>query len=299
MRFKNLDLIICVVIAAINVAWLQVPNRLTFVGIFLALPLILFLPGYVLTQTLFRRRASGQTSDVASSAARQADLKVGHPVGRSDQLVLGLGLSMAIDVLIGFGLNILPVGLTALSWILSLGLITTIFALLAAFLRREESLKDAPKPRVRITIQDCLLLFLALLVVASALWLSVIRPLQPQPSFTQFWMLPADQADKTCEISLGVQSFETGSETYRIVIVVNDVQTNAWSSVVLSPQQRWVQNVAVKPGSTTVDSLAVEARLYRTEKPDTVYRDVHLIFYISSSNINGNVQQQCVLGTHS
>lgn len=297
MRFKNLDLIISVMIAAINVAWLQVPNRLTFVGIIIALPLILFLPGYVLTQTLFRRRASGQASEAASTAARPADLKVGHPVGRSDQLVLGLGLSMAIDVLVGFGLNIFPVGLTALSWILSLGLITTIFTLLAAVLRRKDTLKDVPKSRVRITVQDCLLLFLALLVVASALWLSVIRPLQPQPSFTQFWMLPANQANKSCEISLGVQSFETGSETYHIVITVNAVQTNAWSSVVLHPQQKWVQDVLIKPGTVTSDSLYIDARLYKTDKPETAYQDVHLTFYISSSNINGNVQQQCVLGT--
>lgn len=297
MRFKNLDLIIIIFIVALNVAWTQIPIHLIIVGILLALPLILFLPGYALTQTLFRRRAIAQTLDTASTPARPADLKMGHPVGRSDQIVLSLGLSMAIDVLVGFVLNILPVGLTALSWILSLGLIATVFALLAAFLRRKESLKDTTKPRVRITIQDCLLLILALLVVASALWLSVIRPLQPQPSFTQFWILPTNQANKTCEVSLGVQSFETGSETYRVVIAVNNAQTNAWPSVVLSPQQKWVQDVSIKPGATTSDSLYIEARLYRTEKPDTVYRNVHLTFYISSSNINGNVQQQCVLGT--
>ena len=204
---------------------------------------------------------------------------------------------MAIDVLVGFALNIFPIGLTGLSWVLSLGLITTFFAVLAAFLRRKDTLKAATKPRVHITLQDSVLFGLAILIVTSAIWLALLRPLQPQPSFTQFWMLPANQTGKACVVSLGVQSFETGSETYRIVMAVNNAQANVWSSVVLNPQQKWVQEVSIKPGNTTSASLYIEAHLYRVDKPNTAYRDVHLTFAISSSDINGVVQQQCVLGT--
>ena len=321
MRFKNLDLSIINIVVALNVAWIQIPNRLIPVGILLALPLILFLPGYTLTQTLFRRRGATQTPASASPSSHQTELKIGHPIGSSDQIVLSLGLSMAItelkighpigssdqivlslglsmaiDVLVGFALNILPTGLTGLAWILSLGLITTVFALLAFFLRRKDALKTATKPRVRLTLQDCLLFGLAALVVASALWLAVIRPLQPQPSFTQFWMLPANQANKTCEVSLGVQNFATGSETYRIVMAVNHIQTNVWSSVALVPQQKWIQEIPIKAGITTSSNFYIEAHLYRTEQPGAVYRDVHLTFYTSSGNANGGVQRQCIFG---
>ena len=97
MRFKNLDLIIAMFIVGLNVAWTQIPNSLMIVGIVLALPLVLFLPGYALIQTLFRRRLPEQLT-VSGMVARPQNLKIGHPIGSADQLVLSLGLSMAIDV---------------------------------------------------------------------------------------------------------------------------------------------------------------------------------------------------------
>jgi uncharacterized membrane protein len=210
-------------------------------------------------------------------------------------LLLSFGLSLAVDVLVGFGLNILPIGLQALSWVLSLGLITTGCAILALFLRRGDIPYTSTASHIRITLQNCVLFALAILVVASAVWLSIIRPLSPQPSFTQFWMLPANQTNKTCAVSLGVQNFETTSETYRIVMTVNNAQTNAWPSIVLDSKQKWVQSVTVNPGNTS--SLVIEAQLYRTDKPDAVYRSVHLTYYVSSINNNGNLQQQCILGS--
>lgn len=298
MRFKNLDLLIAIVIVAINVVWTQVPHRFMLAGIIFALPLILFLPGYTLTQTLFRRQAPESDAGASNERSQRPDLKIGHPIGNTDQIVLSIGLSMAIDVLVGFALNILPMGLTALSWILSLGLLTTVCAIVATLLRGKGTDTASHKAgRIRITWQDCTLLGLAIMIVATAVWLSLLRPLQPQPSFTQFWMLPANQSSKTCAVSLGVQSFETAPETYRIVILVNNVQTKDWPVVVLTPQQKWVQSVPVAPESQSAASLYVDAQLYRVDKPATVYRDVHLTFYISSSNTNGTVQQQCVIGT--
>src|SRR5258708_21828498 len=172
MRFKNLDLIIIMIIVAINVVWTQVPSRFAVVGIIVALPLILFLPGYTLIQTLFRRRTLEQELDATNTPTSRPELKLRHPIGGADQIVMSLGLSMAIDVLVGFTLNILPIGLEALSWILSLGLLTTIFTILATFLRRKDIPKTATTPRIRVTVQDGALFGLALLVVASAIWLS-------------------------------------------------------------------------------------------------------------------------------
>ncbi len=293
MRFRNLDLLIVMFIVALNVVWTQVPHSFMIVGIILALPLSLFLPGYTLTQTLFRQRPLEQKPGDSTTGL---DLRIGHPIGGLDQLVLYLGLSMAIDVLVGFGLNILPIGLQALSWVFSLGLITTVCAVLAMFLRRKDLPRIGKTPHIRITFQDCLLLGLAILVVTSAVWLAMLRPLQPQPSFTQFWMLPANQDSKACEVSIGAQSFESTSVTYHVLLKVNNTQTNAWSSIILTPQQKWVQLVVVTPKSTS--SLYIKALLYRTDKPDAVYRDVHLTFYVSSINNNGRIQEQCVLRTH-
>src|SRR6266568_6519824 len=216
MRVKNLDLIAAILLVAINVGWTQLPNRPLVIGIFLSLPLIFILPGYTLTQTLFCKWSVDQSPDSSSNLILRPNLKLGQPVGGADQIILSLGLSMAIDVLVGFALNVLPVGLQALSWTLSLGLITTVFALLAAFLRRRDIVTIERVSRPRITIYDCILFGLAILIATAAVWFSIIRPLEPQPSFTQFWMLPADQANKSCAVSIGVQNFESDSVTYRV-----------------------------------------------------------------------------------
>jgi len=292
MRVKNLDLFIILFIVILNVGWTQVPGNLPFVGIILALPLILFFPGYTLTQALFRRREPEQVSSVLPG---QSALKPGHPIGGTDQLVLSLGLSMAIDVLVGFVLNILPTGLNSFSWIFSLSLLVIIFAVLAVVFRRKDRVKTTTTLRMRFTLQDALLLGLALLIAGSAIWLAIIRLIQPQPSFTQLWMLQANQNSKTCAVSIGIQSFETSAETYRMVVTVNNAPAKTWAAIALVPQQKWVQSLPVT--SASANSLYVEAQLYRVSQPTIVYRDVHLTLYISSANANGVVQQQCVLGS--
>lgn len=295
MRFKNSDLIITMVVVALNIVWLLVPSQFIVITILFALPLTLILPGYTLTQTLFRRGKLEQQPDTANNHPSLSEFKMWHPVGNVDRIVLSFGLSMAIDVLIGFLLNLLPVGLDRLSWTLALALFTTIFALWAMFLRRKDvvTMPSADASRLRIIWVDGALFGLALLVIISSVWLSLIRPIQPQPSFTQLWMLPANQADKSCAVSLGVQSFETAAETYHITLAVNATQTNNWSSIVLAPQQKWVQVVPITPGANT--SLFIEAQLYRASQPNNVYRDVHLTLYISSTNVNGLIHQQCAL----
>lgn len=294
MRFKNLDLMMAMVIVGINVVWTQVPKGLLLFGIIFALPLIFLLPGYALIQILFRRPAPGQMQATFNGPIRRPDLKIGHPIGGIDQLVLSLGLSIAMDVLVGFGLNIFPIGLSALSWVLSLGLLTTVFALIAAVLRRKDSVKVGKTPGVRLTIQDGILFGLAILVAASTIWFSTTRPQQALSSFTQFWILPANQATKSCNVSIGIQSFESTSVTYRIVMTVNSARTDTWSSIILAPHEKWVQSVPIQPGAE--DSLYIEAQLYRMDKPDVMYRNVHLTFYISTVNYNGLNQRRCTLG---
>src|SRR5229473_6559491 len=139
MRLKNLDLIAAILVVAINVGWTQLPHPPLVIGIILALPLIFILPGYTLTQTLFRERLPAP--DPSSNLILRPSLKIGQPINAADHIILSLGLSMAIDVVVGFALNILPIGLQGLSWIISLGLIITIFALLVAFLRRKDAVK--------------------------------------------------------------------------------------------------------------------------------------------------------------
>ena len=269
MRLKNFDIIVAMLIVVINVEWIQIPDHPLAIGIILALPLVLLLPGYMLTQTLFGNPSP--TLVPSSNLILQPRLKIGQQINAADQIVLSLGLSMAIDVVVGFALNILPIGLQGLSWTLSLGIITTVFALFVMFLRRKVTSRGARKSGPRIRIFEYILFALAIFVTIVAVWFSSIRPPDPQTSFTQFWLFSTK--NNSCGIQIGVQSFETTSVTYRILITNNGAKIASWSSIVLSPQQKWEQSISLK--SETVDTMYIEAQLYRVDKPETVYREVH------------------------
>lgn len=298
---KNLDLLGAILVVALNVGWLQVPDRPLLVGVILALPLVLYLPGYTLTRALFRkgipdgeneRTASRKASDKMPAVANP--LRIGHPIGKADQFILSLGLSMAIAILVGFLLNILPIGLQAFSWIFSLGLLTVLFALAALFLRRNDITARGEALRFHFTLPDALFIGLALFIVANAVWLAIIRPPVPQPSFTQLWILPANPTSKECAVSLGVQNFEVTSMKYNLTLTVNNQRiTGNWSTITLLPEEKWVQRVPVTPEAQ--NDLHVEAQLYRTDRPDVMYREVHLTFHVSTSFQNGQIQLQCAL----
>jgi uncharacterized membrane protein len=289
MQLKNIDLIGAILVVAINVEWTQLPSRPLIIGIILALPLIFVLPGYTLTQTLFRKRPP----EPSSNLILQPSLKIGQPVSAVDHIILSLGLSMAIDVLIGFMLNVFPIGLQALSWTISLGLVTTVFAMIAGWLRRRDFVKIASvkmeRIRPRITIYECILFGLAILVATAAVWFSVIRPPATQSNFTQFWMLPSNQANNSCAVSIGVHSFESTSITYRIVLMINSIQVNTWSSIVLVPQEEWTRSAPIKLGAT--GDMYIEAQLDREDIPNSVYRDVHLTLHSVKGSKNGYAQQ--------
>jgi uncharacterized membrane protein len=294
MRKNNRDLIAVILIVGINIGWTLLPIHLLPISIVLALPLISILPGYTLTQLLLRKRLPNSDATPANDMLPQTGQKSARPIGNADQLVLSIGLSLVIDVLTGFALNILPIGLQALSWTLALGFFTTLFALVAMLLRRKDVHAEAVKtPGIRIRLSDCILVGMALLVASSALWLSIQRPIVPQPSFTQFWILPANEASKSCDVSIGVQSFEATSVTYRVVMTANNGQTATWSAISLAPESKWVQPVFIEPG--TVSNVFVEALLYRVNQPSVVYRNVHLTLHMVAPK-DGQVQQECTLG---
>jgi len=280
MHLKNFDLIGVILLVIINVGWTQLPSHPLIIGIILAVPLIFVLPGYTLTQALLCRQSPAPSSNLIL----RPSLKIGQPVSAVDHIILTLGLSMTIDVIIGFILNVFPIGLRALSWTISLGLVTTVFTLLAAYLRRRNHVKIEKIPRLHINIYKCVLIGLAILVAAVAIWFSVIRPSATQADFTQLWMLPSNQATNSCAVRIGVQSFEATSVTYRITVAVNGAQVNTWPSVVLAPHEEWKQLVPIPLLST--NSVYVETRLYKLDRPETVYRDVHLILNNSKGSKN-------------
>ncbi len=257
MRQHYLDLIAAVIIAALNVLWVLLPGHTPVIGIILALPLVFLLPGYALTEVLFHKQA----------------------LGASHRLVLSLGLSLAIDVLGGLILNMLPAGLQATSWAALLGLLTAAFSLPAAFLRRGTVSSHNARPlRFRFIMPGCILFGLAATVAIFSLLYAVIGAAQqPYPGFTQLWMVPVAQPGENCTVRLGVRSFESAPTTYRIVMTINGAQMTTWPSVVLLPQGEWDRVEPITSGGA--GSVSVGVQLYRFDRPGSVYRQVHYTFH--------------------
>ena len=277
MRIRNLDLVIVACFAVSGIGWALLPGHPSVVGMLLAIPLVFVLPGYTLTQALFRSRLERDSPDSSGRLILLPSLKIEHPFGMLDHVVFSLGLSLVIDVIVGFLLNLLPVGLQWQSWTLSLGLLTVVFALFAALLRSGRSFKRKSTAKWRITFREGAMFGAALIIVALAYWLSLIRPPQPQPSFTQLWMLSSAQANHMCAVRVGVQNFESGPVTYRLQVTSNGTQVMQWPSIRLSIQQEWERVVPIS--SAAGGSTLVDARLYRLDQQGEVYREAHVTLH--------------------
>ena len=147
----------------------------------------------------------------------------------------------------------------------------------------QKSVQTARMPDFHTAIYKYILFGLAICIASAAIWLSIIRPLSQPPSFTQFWMLPTKS--NSCQIQIGVQSFEAAPVTYRVVMTVNGTQLSTWTSINLAPQQEWNQSILIKPQAS--HTTYIEAQLYRTDKPERVYREVHMTF----NSLAGNKDQ--------
>ena len=268
MRRKNLDLIAALIIAVLNVVWAQLYISIPVVGLILALPLALVLPGYTLTEVLFHKRS----------------------LNASERLVFSLGLSLAIVILSGLFLNMFPVGLQTASWAVLLGLLTLVFSLLAMYLRRDVPVSGGQQPlRFRLMTYQGILFGLAIAgTILSFVYAATGVKEQPRPGFTQLWMLPEVQAGKSCAVRLGVRSFESTPVTYHLTITMNGDQVAMPPSVSLASQEEWDRSVQVSPMAT--DEIYVEVRLYRLDKLESVYREVHLTFHNLKENNNGGMR---------
>jgi hypothetical protein len=62
--------------------------------------------------------------------------------------------------------------------------------------------------------------------------------------------------------------------TYRLVVTLDEAQVQAWDSIELAAGEQWEVRFTI-PVRQNVDS-AVNALLYRVDRPDEIYRSVSL-----------------------
>jgi hypothetical protein len=230
----------------------------------LVLPLVFFLPGYVLVAALFPGRGAG--------------LKV------EERALLSIGLSLALVALGGLLLNQSPWGLQADSWAAFLGLFTLGAAVVAVLRPPRPAPGGGPQgvaegdavplrllPPVGVRHGLAFAGAAAILTGAVAIAHQGAQAQRVATGFTQLWLVPAAAGGAgSGALRLGLRSAEPRPATYSLRVTVDGVQTESWPVIVLAPGQTWETTVAPAPRG------AVEALLSRADAPQEIYRRVTL-----------------------
>ena len=279
MRLKNSDILVALGIVLLNGVKLLLPYSIPWVSVLLALPLVFCVPGYMLTIILTQRLDVFQ------------------------RLTLSLGLSLTLDILGGFLLNVLPIGLRTQSWVMLLSGLTLLFALVALYLRRDVVYREKDRQRTASLMglgdrkslpymsvfwtraRDGIVFAVAVtLVILSLLYATRGVAEGSHVGFTQLWMVPPSRTAPNCAVNVGIRSFENGSVTYHALVTMNGTQTMAWPTLTLTPNQLWEQSIVITP--TVAKNIFVQVKLYRNDKPTVIYREVHMTLTVLSNRQN-------------
>jgi len=253
MRQHNKDLFLLLILTVVDMLWACCPTYFAIISIVVAFPLVFLAPGYLLIELLTKEWNHDGTT----------------------HLLLCIGLSLSIDILTGFLLNITPVGLTTLTWNVSLGVLIIASTFLCIVKRRRwqahrnQNQKDLP------TLCEFLLLTLTIGVVIFAFkYTSNINAKEEYNSFTRFWLLLDKHQTHICIVELGIDSSQTVTTTYQVEVRVNGQHAAHWSSIVLAPQQKWGKRFPLVINRVQTTQLLIVADLYRQQEPNSVYRTV-------------------------
>lgn len=246
-NLSDLLLVSVLAVAMLGLAllgWDAGPLRLV-----LGLLLVLVLPGYALTAALFPDAT----------------------LPRTDRLLYTVGLSLVVTILGGFVLNWTPWGLRTQSWAVLLSYIT-LGGCVAAVVRRPVAIAVTERSSLRISPGQIGLFALAALTLVGSVAIARSEAAQhPAPDVVQLWILPGDQPQTA---RLGVITKGPTAGSYRLVVQRGGYTIREWPALTIKDDDRWEATLelsARQPGSGPI-----EARLYRADDPNTVYRNVTL-----------------------
>jgi hypothetical protein len=188
----------------------------------LAVPLVLFLPGYAILSALAPAR----------------------PLEAIERVLVSLGLSFAVTIVVGILLALTPVRLSALSWAITLAGLT-LAGCAIAWVRRVRARIEGPRiPRLTSPPAAAALMLIAALIAGNALVGNSVGAVgQDEPAPEQLWMVPAASPG---QIRLGMRAGPGGGEyALRLssggeVIQSYDLtlaEGEAWEQLVIVPEQ--------------------------------------------------------------
>lgn len=237
--------------------------------------LAMVLPGYALTRALFP----------------------GRSLQMPERIVLTLGLDLAVGVVTGFLLHLLPPGLSAGSWGLALGGIT-VAACAAAWLREDALLeagqapatgagadagragRASPTTTVAATgllagVPPAQLSMLAAAGVLVTLALVVARAgvmAQPRPGFSSLWLQPGEGDS----VRVGVADHEGRPEAYRLVVSLDGRVVARLDDIAMADGVEVIRRVDLPPAGAILRHVAVSLWRAGDAEGAPAYRAVDL-----------------------
>lgn len=247
---RSPDLLLIIAVTGFSTALVFAHAGNTFLRLLLAVPCVFLFPGYALMMAFFPTNAWG----------------------KAERITFSLGLSLAVSILGGLVLNWTPWGLSAEGWALWLGLGTMGVSILAVWRRRAVPMVQPFRFRMP-KVEEALLAFAGLVFIAAVQVARLGALQQPVAGFTQLWLLPDDKMNPQA-IRMGVNNMENVPMHYRLCLQIDAQPVGACTAIDLAVDERWETTAALPQSSE--QARTVEAMLYRTDAPETVYRRVAL-----------------------
>lgn len=269
-KLSHIDLVIIIVLT-VSLIPLVIYTEGT-VRIVIALPFLLFFPGYTLIAALFIKKAT---------------------IGSIERMALSFGLSIAVVPLIGLILNYV--------WEISLYPVLTsitgfIFIMCTViYLRRRQLLPEQcfrpditfkmPEWRGMTWLDRSLSVILTLSIIAAiGTLVYVLAAPKVGERFTEFYILgPGGMAQdypneltvgEEVELIIGIINHESVNTSYQVRIAIDGEQIEETRPVTLTNEQKWEESVTFTL-TKTGDEQKVEFLLYRNNESES-YLSTHL-----------------------
>jgi len=278
LRKHPLDLIILLIWTVLTIIFVLTPALSeTNVRTLLGIPLVLFIPGYVLIAAMFPKK---------------------DDIDATGRIALSLGLSLAVVPLLGlllnftFGIRILPI-------LLTLCIYTIVFIFIAAFRRGKlpenerfivpfhriydiiNSEINTSKSRNDMILTGVLIFSMAL---AAGMIFFVVTTPRIGERFTEFYILDASgKAERypatlkynyPSELRAGVINHEYAIVNYTIRVALDsEVLMDTWFT--LDHNSTWEKNLTFVPDKEGID-MKLEFWLFKEDNFSAPYRALHL-----------------------
>lgn len=274
MRVNNRKILIAIVIITL-LLFPAVAFTSGALRIALALPLVLFIPGYTLLSALFP--SQGSLSGI-------------------ERIAFSFGLSIAITILIGIILNYTPWGISPYPILIS----ATIFVIITTFVAWYRSLKSYEEFSITVNIGlnqwremaglDKILslsLVVALLVALGSIGYVIAVPKQEQ-KFTEFYILSVeDKAEnypkqvvlgEPVALIIGIVNHEGVVTNYLVDIRINGIDTKEVRIKSLADEDKWQEVVSFVPQSSGVEQK-VEFWLYKNGEAEPYFEEPLYLYF--------------------